>query len=69
MFYLPVLKDNIFAIMYSLLIKRSIEHQLYFRNPNDSLMEILPVVERLHFDLNLTNLSFLCDTWEVNFHP
>ena len=31
-------------------------------------MEILPVVERLHFDLNLTNLSFLCDTWDVNLY-
>ncbi len=28
-------------------------------------MEILPTVERLHFDLQLSNLSFLAETWEL----
>jgi hypothetical protein len=39
--------------------------RLYFRNPNDSVMEILPSLERLHFDLHLPNLSFLSDSWDL----
>ena len=33
------------------------------RNPNESIMDILPALDRLHFDLDLENKGFLDDTW------